>query len=314
MFSSQRAMMVVLVAAMLPHSGATASSYWNPSLDSQPLVVSELGWGVPPNITENTAAAFEQGLKLGASGVEVTARLTTDGKIALHHDAIAKNGVAVMESSFDQLPAGTLELAEYFEICGDYGMNIMIQNNRVTPTGPEPGYDPTNRVAEVIVQRVLDAGLADKVLISAFDIDTVAHGREVCGDCGIRFAWLAISWQMMRSSGIPASEAPAMNSSQYLDEIEGRNLHAFNMENLMVDRVLLEEAAARGIQLFVWWLGVPLVSTEKPARMQQLANCGMTGFITPRVEWALDAQIGLSPMNGTACEGFGDESSVPALV
>ena len=113
--------------------------------------MSELGWGVG-NVTENTVAAFEKGLALGASGVEMTARLTADGYIALIHNAHASNGRLVSATNFSDLPNGTVELATAIEVVGaeGHGMNIMLQNNVVGP-----GYDPSQRVAKVAVERVL---------------------------------------------------------------------------------------------------------------------------------------------------------------
>jgi glycerophosphoryl diester phosphodiesterase len=164
-----------------------------------------------------------QGLALGATSVEVTAKLTKDGFIALEHDAEVLNDagelIITSESNFDELKTGTLELETFIDIVRGHGMNIMIQvpsnapvlvlsfpryafcvmlhshvrffvpliaqNN---PSEIEPGYDPTNRVAEVIVDRILAADGVDPqdVLISAFDIGTIARVASYCNGCGIK--------------------------------------------------------------------------------------------------------------------------------
>lgn len=298
-----------ILHALSSASGASSQNFWNPPEASTPITASELGWGVPPNVTENTVAAFKLGLALGASSVEVTARLTKDGKIALHHNAIATNSRVVAWSNFNELPEGTLELATYFEVCKGYGMNIMVQNNgNVVGTVPEIGYDSSQKVADVVVKRVLEAGLQDKVLISAFNIDTVARVAVVCNGCGIRTAWLQTSPATMRQMFAPFWLIPNYTSSQYLDVISSLKIDAFNPENLLVDRALLASAQAREMQLFVWWLGINTTSEENPPRLQQLSDCGVTGFITPRVKMGVAAYQSKKPTSGKACEfyfGFG---------
>jgi len=181
-------------------------------------------------------------------------------------------------------------------------MNIMLQNNGfVLGTIPEIGYDPTNKVADVVVQRVLEAGLQKQVLISAFNIETVARVASVCKGCGIRTAWLQVSQQTMRNFLAPFWLIPKFTSAQYLDEISKNGLDSFNPENLMVDQSMLATAQERNIELFIWWQG-NMGSIESLPRMQQLSDCGATGFITPRVEMGNEARKAKQPKSGKACD------------
>ena len=178
---------------------------------------------------------------------------------------------------------------------GGHGMNIMMQNNKWV----EPNYDATHRVAEVVVERVVAAGMANQTLLTAFDIKTIAHARNVCGDCGIRTGWLALS---ERATGVPWGLAwivswfrscivPWRDSSQYLDKVEAYGLDALVPEATILDDALLEEARRCGIQVFVWWMGVNTTSCETPENMQELANRGVTGFITPQVTMGIAARV-----------------------
>ena len=107
-------------------------SYWLPTDADQPLVVSELGFGVPATITENTIEAFEEGLALGASGVEVTSRLTADGVVAMLHDNVVpgcyggKRSCAVLRTDFADLPEGTLSLSQYLDAVAPNGMQVVV--------------------------------------------------------------------------------------------------------------------------------------------------------------------------------------------
>jgi len=306
-------MSLIFLLFLLPSALPTPLQYWLPDLQHQPLVVSELGWGVG-NVTENTLPAFREGIALGATGVEVTSRLTKDGKIALIHNPTATNGRVVAWSDFDQLPNGTLELGDYLTAVGTasrgrerHGMNIMMQNNQWPLDGVlSPDYDPTCRVADVVVARVLAEKMGEQTLLSAFDYATIKRAHEVChrnSSCAIRTAWLALSWETERKLNPFAKE---MNSTQYLDQVQSAGLEAFNPENTLVDGALLREAKERGVQVFVWWMGENTTSFETPARMQQLADCGVTGFITPQVKMGITALNNKVERSGKACDLIND--------
>ena len=99
-------------------------------------------------------------MALGASGVEVTARLTRDNKIAQVHNLWLPDGRWVSNCTFAELPNGTLELSTYLYVVAGHGMNIMVQSNP-----QEPFYDPTSKVADVVVSRVIAVNLTSMVLI-----------------------------------------------------------------------------------------------------------------------------------------------------
>jgi hypothetical protein len=175
-------------------------------------------------------------------------------------------------------------------------------------------------VADVVVRRVVAAGLARQVLLSAFNIEAVARGRAVCEqlgptrvavgvgagvgagvggvggvggggggeDCGLRTAWL-----VMKAS------VPLLSSAAILQRLRAHGLDALNPEGSLVDQQMVEIAARQGNGLFVWWMGVNTTSVETPANMGHLSDCGVTGFITPRVEWGLEAQ---AHKDGARCE------------
>ena len=151
------------------------------------------------------------------------------------------------------------------------------------------------------MRRVVAAGLARQVLLSAFNIEAVARGRAVCEqlgptrvavgggeDCGLRTAWL-----VMKAS------VPLLSSAAILQRLRAHGLDALNPEGSLVDQQMVEIAARQGNGLFVWWMGVNTTSVETPANMGHLSDCGVSGFITPRVEWGLEAQ---AHKDGARCE------------
>jgi len=270
----------------LAASTSAANSFWDEGKSTAPLAISVLGYGLE-NVTENTVDAFEKGIALGATGVEMSARLTADGKVALLHDFLTPDEELVSAKNFSDLPAGTLELATAIEAVGahGHGMNIVMRNDRL-----EAGYDSTNRIAAVVVARIRSAGVAHLVLLSAFEFDTVVAAKAACDGCGIRTAWLLDSLQ-----------APLFSSTRYLEKTAAAGLDALSPEAGMVDREMLEGAHHRGLRLFAWFHGEPL-ETESPALMQTLSDCGVGGFITHQVPWAIDSRVRKQPTSGAACE------------
>ena len=96
------------------------------------------------------------------------------------------------------------------------------------------------------------------------------------------------------------TRSPPVYTSRYLDQIEVHGLDAFNPEATIVDAALLDGARERGIQLFVWWMGENTSSVETPVEMQRLADCGITGFITPQVTMGIEAQHNKVKKSGAA--------------
>src|SRR4051812_9330297 len=72
---------------------------------SRPLVFAHRGAGALA--PENTIAAFDNGLALGADGLELDVRLSRDGVVVVHHDATLERTSdgrgAVSDLSFEQL-------------------------------------------------------------------------------------------------------------------------------------------------------------------------------------------------------------------
>ena len=77
-----------------------------PSLLDPPILFAHRGGRA--HAAENTITAFELGLRLGATGLESDAWLTTDGVAVLDHDGRVRSGVrrrAIAGYARDDLPA-----------------------------------------------------------------------------------------------------------------------------------------------------------------------------------------------------------------
>jgi glycerophosphoryl diester phosphodiesterase len=94
--------------------------------------------GARAHAPENTLAAFELALKLGANGLESDVWLTSDGVAVLDHDGIVKSGLRkrqISEMTRAQLPSHIPTLAELFERCGDnFHLSLDVKDLAAGPT------------------------------------------------------------------------------------------------------------------------------------------------------------------------------------
>jgi glycerophosphoryl diester phosphodiesterase len=94
--------------------------------------------GARAHAPENTLAAFELALKLGANGLESDVWLTSDGVAVLDHDGIVKTGLRkrqIAEMTRAQLPSHIPTLSELFERCGDkFHLSLDVKDLAAGPT------------------------------------------------------------------------------------------------------------------------------------------------------------------------------------
>ena len=90
-----------------------------PSLLDPPILFAHRGGRA--HARENTIAAFELGLRLGATGLESDAWLTSDGVAVLDHDGRVRSGLRrrdIAQCARDELPAHIPTLADLYATCG----------------------------------------------------------------------------------------------------------------------------------------------------------------------------------------------------
>jgi len=78
-------------------------------------------WGGAAHAPANTIEAFELALRLGATGLESRAWLTSDSQIVLHHDGFVRRGlrrVPISRLERSDLPSEIPSLAELYIACG----------------------------------------------------------------------------------------------------------------------------------------------------------------------------------------------------
>jgi len=88
--------------------------------------------GARAHAPENTIEAFRLGLRLGATGLESDAWITSDGQVVLDHDGVVGGMLRrrrIAELRRDQLPDHIPTLGELYEACGaDYELSLDVKD------------------------------------------------------------------------------------------------------------------------------------------------------------------------------------------
>lgn len=159
-----------------------------PSLLERPIAFAHRG--ARAHARENTIAAFELALRLGATGLESDVWLTADGVAVLDHDGLARvrrRKRAIRELRREQLPAHIPTLAELFERCGiGYHLSLDLKDDvigrAVLDVVRESAPDIMPRLwlchpryEELITLRPLDA---DVKLVDSTRLQRIREGPE----------------------------------------------------------------------------------------------------------------------------------------
>lgn len=213
---------------------------------------------------ENTIAAFELAVTLGADGIELDVRRSLDGHPVIHHDAHLPDGRLIAATLRSDLPDTVPGLTEALDACAGAFVNIEIKNHHT-----EPDHDPELGLAAIVAQEISRRDdPTSRWLISSFDLATVDAMRGVAP--GVRTAYL--TWRDT-DAGLQAT---------------ARGHHdAWHPHYRDVDADLIRRAHAMGIAVNVW-------TCDDPGDQQMLMSFGVDGICTnvPDVALAVRARQG----------------------
>jgi glycerophosphoryl diester phosphodiesterase len=209
-------------------------------------------------ILENTVEAFIRSARLGADGVELDARLTRDGALAVHHDPVVPGIGPVAELDVDQLPAHVPLLDAALDACTGLTVNIEIKN---LPN--EAGFDPEERSALAVGALVAELAPPDPILISSFW--PASLDAAMACDPDIRTGLLVPSW---------------FGADQALELAIEHGFGALHPEMSMLTADLVTSVHRAGLAVAAW-------TVNQPAALRTALEWGVDTVITDDVAAAL---------------------------
>src|SRR6185295_11763104 len=223
---------------------------------SRPLVFAHRGGGALA--PENTMAAFENGIALGADGLELDVRLSSDGAAVVHHDrtldrTTTLRGPVVVRTADELRRAEVPSLTEVLARYRDARIIVEMKVNR-----PE--------LAAAVVAAVRRADAVERVCLGAFGWRVLRAARALEPRIATSAAREEVRWALYRSwCGWPVSRVAY--SGYQVPEVAGGTR--------VVSRQFVEHAHRAGLGVQVW-----TVDTEEDAR--RLLDWGVDGLITDR--------------------------------
>lgn len=221
--------------------------------------------GASAEARENTVAAFRLAAELGADGVELDVRRTSDDALVVRHDAELADRGPLVAMTLEEIQAADPSIptfVEAMEACSGLVVNIEIKN-----WDADPDWDPDEHVAAKVAEWVRMNDAYDTTLLTSFSTAAIARVREV--DEKIRTGWLVSD-----TAFAGALSAAAAAGHQAINP---------NREMLESDAVGAVRSADReGLWVIPW-------TVDDPREIRHLASAGVHGVITNDVRGALQA-------------------------
>ena len=203
-----------------------------------------------PGVRENTVEAFGRAARLGADGVELDVRQTSDGVLVVHHDAALPDGRPIASTPRRDLPEWLPDLEAALAACA--GLALVNVELKASPL--EPAFDPEHGPARAVAE--LLAGSHPPLLVSSFNLAAldVFHAAAPAIPTG----WLT-------TTGFDQERAAA--------DAAARGHTALNPPEAQVTQPLVDAVHGLGLRLVAW-------TVNDGARMAELAAMGVDVLVT----------------------------------
>ena len=223
---------------------------------SRPLVFAHRGGSALA--PENTIAAFDNGLALGADGLELDVHLSRDGVVVVHHDRLldrttALRGPIAKRSAAELRRAEVPTLAEVLARYRDPRIIIEMKVN-------------TAELAAAVIEVVRQAGAVGRVCLGSFGLRVLRAARAIEPAIATSGAREEVRWALYRSwLRWPVSRVA----------YGGYQIPEFAGHSRVVSARFVEDAHDAGLGVQVW-----TVDDAESAR--RLLGWGVDALITDR--------------------------------
>lgn len=241
----------------------------------RPLVFAHRGGGALA--PENTLAAFDNGLALGADGLELDVRLSRDGVAVVHHDLTLERTTnlrgrigAYTATELAQADAGwNFRHEDRYSFrgrgCGVPTLSEVLRKYRGVRIIIELK-DGTAELARTVVAAIRDADAIARVCVGSFD----ARGMRIVRNLEPRIATSAarveVAWTLLKV-WCRRPLTPASFAGYQVPERSGRTR--------VVSAAFVNAAHRAGLGVQVW-------TVDEPDDALRLLSCGVDALITDR--------------------------------
>ncbi|HWE62018.1 MAG TPA: glycerophosphodiester phosphodiesterase family protein [Chloroflexota bacterium] len=230
--------------------------------------------GASGQAPENTMAAFDLAVAQGAELIECDVHCTMDGQLVVHHD------FTLARTAQQNLEIGRLTMRELLrmdvgawrgagwtgqriptldEVLDRYGARVFLNVEIKVDTRPYPG------IEEAVVGAIRERQLAQRVIVSSFNGETVARLRAI---------------DPMLCTGLLSDDRPEAS----LERACQLGANALHLEAGLITAPRLRQAHARGLGLLAW-------TVDDQVEMVRLVDLGVDAVVSNYPEQLRDVVL-----------------------
>jgi glycerophosphoryl diester phosphodiesterase len=253
---------------------------------------------------ENTIAAVERAIELGADWVEIDVQLTADDQVIVAHDRdfnrVAGSSLRVEESTLAELRA--LDVGAWFEpeFRGipppTFGEILETSRDRVGVNVELKYFGPDRGLAERVIQIVEEHGMAEQVMLMSFEHDRILEAKALRPDWKMGLLLAVTLGNALRLEADYYAVPPSLATRRFIRAAHrrGRDVHVWVVDDpvrmsamlsrgadnvytgwtTVARRVLAERAAMGPIERLLIDLAADLGVVRMPARAQATEDDG----------------------------------------
>ncbi len=232
------------------------------SSKSRPLILGHRGASF--GRVDNSPEAFANVKILGGDGAELDVRATSDGVLAVVHDPVIKNFGAVAEHTFKSLSSATgpnlVRLEEALEMLDGQVVDIEIKSDP-----KEVGWAPSELTSRLLARLLKDYAGSASIFVTSFS----ERALEIFSGLAPEMA-LGLLGTIGSDMALRCHAAVSLGANYVLPHHSG------------IDGEGVREAHELGLGVVAW-------TVDTAERVVELAECGVDGIITNRIDLARSA-------------------------
>jgi glycerophosphoryl diester phosphodiesterase len=198
---------------------------------------------------------------MGAHMVELDVRRTADRQMIVHHDPHIEGLGPIIGLRAEDLPAYVPSLADALDACTGMAVNVEIKSD---PS--EPDHDPSQWLADAVVDLLVARPDVDQMIVSSFDRSCIDRVHELRPDLKTGFLYVL----------------PLPSIDQIIEATVAGGHVAIHPHHAGVHADVVAKAHAAGLAVNVW-------TVDDPDRIRELADMAVDTIITNVPDLALAA-------------------------